>query len=61
MAKENPDIFNKAPLEPHARPLGEHQSAIKMGNRYVCPHCRAEVPVKQDCPSCKAEIDWSKI
>jgi len=61
MAKENPDIFYKAPQEPHARPLGVHQSAIKTGNKYLCPHCKAEVPVRQDCPTCRAEIDWSKI
>ncbi|HUT66976.1 MAG TPA: hypothetical protein VMW86_00305 [Dehalococcoidales bacterium] len=34
---------------------------IKAGDKYLCPHCRTEVPVKQDCPACKVEIDWSRI
>ena len=39
----------------------EHEKAIKVGDRYLCPHCRAEIPVKQACPVCKLEIDWTKI
>jgi len=39
----------------------KHQHPIKLGDKYICPHCRAEVPVKQDCPVCKLEIDWTKI
>ena len=39
----------------------EHEKAIKVGDKYICPHCRAEIPVKQDCPFCKLEIDWTKI
>ena len=34
---------------------------VKDGDRYLCPHCQAEVPVKKNCPACKAEIDWSKV
>jgi predicted amidophosphoribosyltransferase len=34
---------------------------VKSGDKYLCPHCQAEVPVKKDCPVCKAEIDWTKI
>jgi len=61
MAKENPDIFTKYPQEITPRPIGVHESAIKTGNKYLCPHCRAEVPVRKDCPSCNEQIDWSKI
>jgi hypothetical protein len=39
----------------------EHASPLKMGDKYICPHCKAEIPVKQDCPACKLEIDWTKI
>ena len=39
----------------------EKHRPIKQGDRYICPHCQAEVPLKQDCPTCKADIDWSKI
>jgi rubrerythrin len=40
---------------------GKHEKPIKMGDKYICPHCQTEVPVKQDCPVCKLEIDWTKI
>jgi uncharacterized protein (DUF983 family) len=39
----------------------KHMKPVKMGDKYICPHCQAEVPVKQDCPACKLEIDWTKI
>jgi len=39
----------------------EHESPIKVGDKYICPHCKAEIPVRQDCPHCKLEIDWTKI
>ena len=39
----------------------KHEPPIKIGDKFVCPHCHAEVPVKHDCPACKAEIDWTKI
>jgi len=38
-----------------------HEHPIKLGDKFVCPHCKAEVPVKQDCPVCKLEIDWDKV
>ena len=39
----------------------EHEPPIKRGDKYICPHCLVEVPVKQDCPACKMQIDWTKI
>ena len=39
----------------------QHEQPIKLGDKFLCPHCKIEVPVKQDCPECKVEIDWSKI
>jgi predicted amidophosphoribosyltransferase len=39
----------------------EHEPPIKLGDKYICPHCKAEIPVRQDCPHCKLEIDWTKI
>ena len=39
----------------------KHEKPIKIGDRYVCPHCKAEVPVRKNCPVCKLEIDWTKI
>jgi hypothetical protein len=39
----------------------KHKHPIKMGDKFVCPHCKAQVPVKQDCPVCKLQIDWTKI
>ncbi len=40
---------------------GKHLPPVRIGDKYICPHCKAEVPVKQDCPSCRLEIDWTKI
>jgi primosomal protein N' len=37
------------------------EAAIRRGDKYHCPHCQAEVPVRQDCPVCKAEIYWTRI
>jgi uncharacterized protein (DUF983 family) len=39
----------------------KHEKPIKRGDRYICPHCKAEIPMNQACPSCKLEIDWTKI
>ena len=39
----------------------KHERPVRVGDRYICPHCKAEVPVKQACPSCRLEIDWTKI
>ena len=38
-----------------------HEHPVKLGDKFVCPHCKTVVPVKQDCPECKLEIDWDKI
>ncbi len=34
---------------------------VKQGDKFLCPSCRVEVPVKQVCPTCGKEIDWSRI
>lgn len=39
----------------------EHADPIKVGDKFVCSKCQAEVPIEKDCPHCKAEIDWSKV
>jgi len=39
----------------------KHEPPIKAGDKFICPHCRAEVPSHQACPVCKIEIDWTKI
>jgi len=39
----------------------KHLPPIKVGEKYLCPNCRAEVPMKQPCPTCKLDIDWTKI
>jgi primosomal protein N' len=39
----------------------KHLPPIKVGDKYICPHCKAEIPVRQDCPHCRLEIDWTKI
>ena len=38
----------------------EHEP-IKVGDKFICPHCQAEVPMSQPCPTCKLAIDWTKI
>jgi hypothetical protein len=38
-----------------------HHHPVRLGDKFVCPHCQTEVPVKQDCPVCKLEIDWTKV
>jgi hypothetical protein len=38
-----------------------HEHPIKMGDKFVCPRCKATLPVKQDCPECRLELDWSKV
>jgi predicted amidophosphoribosyltransferase len=40
---------------------GRDKHALKHGDKYLCPRCQAEVPLRHDCPTCKLEIDWSKI
>jgi len=39
----------------------KHLPPIKVGEKYLCPHCQAEVPMNQPCPTCKLDIDWTKI
>jgi hypothetical protein len=39
----------------------EHGAPIKVGEKYICPKCKAEVPLNQPCPTCKLDIDWKKI
>jgi hypothetical protein len=39
----------------------KHEKPIKKCDKYICPRCQAEVPMRQDCPTCKLDIDWSKI
>jgi len=39
----------------------KHEKPIKVGDKFICPHCNAEIPVRQDCPTRHVEIDWSKI
>jgi transcription elongation factor Elf1 len=38
-----------------------HEHPIKLGDKFICPHCKAVVPVKHDCPECRLEMDWSKV
>jgi len=61
MAKEEKKDLNEPSLEPFQRPVETPQAPIKSRDKYNCPHCKAEVPVKQACPGCGEEIDWSKI
>ena len=39
----------------------KHLSPIKLGDKFICPHCRIELPYNKDCPACRLEIDWTKI
>jgi hypothetical protein len=39
----------------------KHEAPIKSGDKFICPHCRAELPMNQPCPTCKLDIDWTKI
>ena len=39
----------------------KHLPPIRVGDKFICPHCKAELPVKQDCPACRLDIDWTKI
>lgn len=48
-------------MEKDKKSIADHKHPVKMGDKYVCPHCQAELPIKQDCPVCKLEIDWSKV
>jgi hypothetical protein len=33
----------------------------KIGQKYVCEECQAEIPIRQECPNCKKEIDWERV
>jgi hypothetical protein len=61
MAGEDQKELNEPSLSPYPNPVQTPAEPIKTGNKYVCPHCQAEVPMRHDCPTCKAEIDWTKI
>jgi hypothetical protein len=61
MAGEDQKELNEPSLNPFPSIVQAPIEPIKTGNKYVCPHCKAEVPVRHDCPACKAEIDWTKI
>jgi hypothetical protein len=39
----------------------EHQPPVKVGDKFICPKCKAEIPVNQPCPTCHLEVDWKKI
>jgi hypothetical protein len=39
----------------------EHHHPVKLGDKFICPHCKAELPVMKDCPECKLEINWDKV
>jgi hypothetical protein len=56
-----PEELNEPGLSTYPYPVEMPGTPIKSTDKYLCPHCRAEVPVKQDCPGCGEEIDWSKI
>jgi hypothetical protein len=38
-----------------------HETPVKTGDKYICPKCKAELPINQPCPTCHAELDWSKV
>jgi predicted amidophosphoribosyltransferase len=61
MAEEEPKELYEPSLELFQRPVETPSVPIKSRDKYLCPHCKAEVPVKQACPGCGEEIDWSKI
>jgi hypothetical protein len=63
MAEEKgpPEELNEPDLTPYPYPVEQPGTPIKSRDKYICPHCKAEVPVKQDCPGCGEKIDWSKI
>ncbi len=61
MANESQKDLNQASLNLYQHHVGTPAIPVKMGNKYLCPHYKAEVLVKQDCPSCRLEIDWTKI
>jgi hypothetical protein len=46
---------------PKNKKKGIRERPVKIGDKYICPHCKAELPVKQDCPACRLEIDWTKV
>jgi len=61
MAKDERKDLYTPNLDGYQRPVETPAAPIKSDKKYLCPHCRAEVPVHQACPGCKEEIDWSKI
>jgi rubrerythrin len=34
---------------------------IKVGEKYECAECHADIPIHQDCPICKKHIDWDRV
>jgi hypothetical protein len=38
-----------------------HETPGKVGDKYICPKCKAELPINQACPTCHTEIDWTKV
>jgi hypothetical protein len=61
MAEERQRELNQPSLNPYLHPVETPTVPIKSRDKYICPHCKVEVPVKQDCPGCGEKIDWSKI
>ncbi len=61
MAKEERKELDEPSLNIYPSLVETPGTPIKSRDKYLCPHCKAEVPVKQDCPGCGEEIDWSKI
>ena len=51
-----PDTAKEKPGKKH-----KHESPIKQGDKFICPHCGAEIPVHQACPTCKLDVDWKRI
>jgi rubredoxin len=39
----------------------QHGTPIKIGDKFVCPKCKVELPANADCPHCKISMDWSKV
>ncbi|MCR4393717.1 MAG: hypothetical protein NUV31_05015 [Dehalococcoidales bacterium] len=34
---------------------------LKKGDKYYCPECHSELPIKQACHVCGKEIDWDRL
>lgn len=61
MAEEKQKELYEPSLDLFSRPVETPSVPIKSRDKYLCPHCRVEVPVKQACPGCGEEIDWTRI